>query len=177
MQPFPVMWKPTFVVLAAVVLAAVVGPDGEVRAQDAVPKLDAEVNYVYAAQFGFGGYSIGGLSVQVYSLPIEFTVPDLVMDWDLRIGLPIIYGRYEVSGESEGYRVSASTNTSCNSTFRSSRASASRQSERWGSPGRSGALSTFDSTGSRSTASRSTKTRSSRTRSVSPASIRESSIG
>jgi hypothetical protein len=75
------------------------------------PQLDAEVNYVYAAQFGFGGYSIGGLSVQVFSIPIEFTVPDLVMDWDLRIGLPIIYGRYEVSGESEGYRVSSATNT------------------------------------------------------------------
>ena len=69
------------------------------------------MNYVYAAQFGFGGYRIGGLSVQVFSIPIEFTLPDLVLDWDLRTGLPILYGRYELAGETLGIEVSATTNT------------------------------------------------------------------
>lgn len=75
------------------------------------PQIDAQVNYVYAAQFGFGAYSIGGLDVQVYSLPIEFEIEDLVLDWNLRVGLPIIYGRYEVAAETQGIRVSAETNS------------------------------------------------------------------
>lgn len=102
------MGKVLLVGLAALVASSLV--PGAARAQSA-PRIDAEVNYVYAAQFGFGGYNIGGLSVQVYSIPIEFTLPDLVLDWDLRIGLPVLYGRYELSGATEGLEVSATTNT------------------------------------------------------------------
>jgi len=105
MQSFRVMWKSVPICLAfALCIAAGAGAQEE-------PRLAADVNYVYAAQFGFGGYSIGGLSVQVFSLPIEFTLPDLVLDWDLRIGLPILYGRYELSGETLGIEVSAVTNS------------------------------------------------------------------
>ncbi len=109
MQPLRTMWKSTRIVVAAV-LWSVCGAAGVAGGQEEL-KLDADVNYVYAAQFGFGGYSIGGLSVQVFSLPLEFTLEDLVMDWDLRIGLPILYGRYEVSGETQGIEVSATTNS------------------------------------------------------------------
>jgi hypothetical protein len=52
------------------------------------------VNYVYAAQLGFGTYHVGGLSVNVYSLPLEYTVRDVLLDWRLRIGFPILYGDY-----------------------------------------------------------------------------------
>jgi hypothetical protein len=52
------------------------------------------VNYVYAAQFGFGGYEIGGLRVGVYSLPIGFTLDDVLADWDLQIDVPVTYGRF-----------------------------------------------------------------------------------
>jgi hypothetical protein len=52
------------------------------------------VNYVYAAQFGFGGYEIGGLRVGVYSLPIGFTLDDVLADWDLQIDAPVTYGRF-----------------------------------------------------------------------------------
>ena len=72
-----------------VAVAAVTGTlaaAGAAGAQDD-GSLDAQVNYVYAAQFGFGGYSVGGLSVQVYSMPIELTIDDIVGTWDLRIGL------------------------------------------------------------------------------------------
>jgi hypothetical protein len=31
-------------------------------------ELNVRVNYVYAAQFGFGAHEVGGLSVNVYSL-------------------------------------------------------------------------------------------------------------
>jgi len=103
------MWKRGFT-WTLFVVAAVMGMAAPTGAQQE-PRLDAQINYVYASQFGFGGYRIGGLSAQVYSLPIEFTVPDLVMDWDLRIALPIQYGRFDVSGESFGAEVDASVNT------------------------------------------------------------------
>lgn len=73
------------------------------------PIIDVRVNYVYAAQFGFGGYSVGGLSAQVYSLPIAFTIEHLVLDWDLRVGLPVLYGRYDIDGEDRGARVRGSS--------------------------------------------------------------------
>lgn len=106
MQPFSLMWKSLILAVCAAVLLSPMVARGQQE-----PQLDAQINYVYASQFGFGGYSIGGLSAQVYSLPIEFTVPNLVLDWDLQIALPIVYGRYEVSGETQGIGVRATTNT------------------------------------------------------------------
>lgn len=52
------------------------------------------VNYVYAAQLGFGTYSVGGLTANVYSLPLEYTLRDVLADWRLKIGFPILYGDY-----------------------------------------------------------------------------------
>lgn len=108
MQPFGAMGKAVRCTLLGLLicLAGSIPAWGQSR-----PRIDARVNYVYAAQFGFGGYSIGGLSVQVYSLPIGFDVPDVVLDWDLQIGLPVLYGRYELSGETEGLRVDGASNS------------------------------------------------------------------
>jgi hypothetical protein len=66
------------------------------RAQSEQPGKDVNVsvNYVYAAQLGFGTYSVGGLSVNVYSLPLEYTLRDVLFDWRLKIGFPILYGDY-----------------------------------------------------------------------------------
>lgn len=109
MQPFRTMWKRGFA-RRLVVALAVMGVAGPVDAQEE-PQIDAQINYVYASQFGFGGYRIGGLSAQVYSLPIEFTFPGVVMDWDLQVALPIQYGRFDVSGDAFGAEVDASLNT------------------------------------------------------------------
>ena len=57
-------------------------------------RVEARVNYVYATQFGFGGYDIGGLSVDVYSLPIGFTLDDVLGDWDLQVDIPVTYGSF-----------------------------------------------------------------------------------
>lgn len=57
-------------------------------------QIDVAVNYVYAAQLGFGTYRVGGLDVNVYSLPLEYTLRDVVLSWRLRIGFPILYGDY-----------------------------------------------------------------------------------
>jgi len=65
------------------------------------PPINASVNYVYAAQLGFGGYRVGGLSVNVYSLPIQYTLNDVFLDWRLKIAFPILYGDYEFDGSVE----------------------------------------------------------------------------
>jgi hypothetical protein len=100
--------------LAAVALALSAAP---VRAQ-VLPKqpINISVNYVYAAELGFGGYRVGGLTVDVYSVPIEFTLRDVLLDWRLKIGLPIQYGTYDFKKTVEGddglpVRVTASQRT------------------------------------------------------------------
>jgi len=57
-------------------------------------QIDVAVNYVYAAQLGFGTYRVGGLDVNVYSIPLTYTLRDVLLDWRLRIELPILYGAY-----------------------------------------------------------------------------------
>lgn len=70
--------------------------------------VNAHVNYVYASQFGFGAYEVGGLDVAVYTLPLSFTFKDVYRDWDVRLGLPITYGHYRFKTVSnrDGERVS-----------------------------------------------------------------------
>lgn len=58
------------------------------------PELKVQVNYVYAAQFGFGSYDVGDLTVDVYTLPLAYTFKEIYRDWDLTLGLPIVYGHY-----------------------------------------------------------------------------------
>jgi hypothetical protein len=60
-------------------------------------RVEARVNYVYATQFGFGGYEVGGLRVDVYSLPIGITIDDVLGDWDLQVDLPVTYGSFRFS--------------------------------------------------------------------------------
>jgi hypothetical protein len=81
--------------LLATALVAAAGASTS-RAQEIGP-VDAKVNYVYATQFGFGGYKVGGLRSDVYSIPIGFTIDDVLGDWDLEVGIPITYGRFRFS--------------------------------------------------------------------------------
>ena len=53
------------------------------------------LNYVYAADLGFGGYSLSGLTADVYTLPLAETLPDLpYQGWGLKLMLPIQGGIY-----------------------------------------------------------------------------------
>lgn len=74
------------------------GFPGPVAAQpQELPEVEVRVNYVYATQFGFGGYKVGGLNTNVYSLPIAFGIDDVIESWDLQIGLPVTYGNFRFS--------------------------------------------------------------------------------
>lgn len=53
------------------------------------------VNLTYAAEFGFGGYSYGGASVQVFTLPLSYPFEDFPKKgWKLSPALPLQYGHY-----------------------------------------------------------------------------------
>jgi hypothetical protein len=53
------------------------------------------VNYVYAANLGFGSYSLAGLSADVFTLPLGYTFPlGAESGWKLRFILPVQLGLY-----------------------------------------------------------------------------------
>src|SRR5215472_19379485 len=66
------------------------------------------LNYVYAAELGFGGYSLNGLTAQVYTLPLEYTVQDVLRSgWALRILAPVQVGLYSLKvTDTNGERIS-----------------------------------------------------------------------
>jgi hypothetical protein len=55
------------------------------------------LNYVYAVELGFGGYSLNGLTAQAYTLPLDYTLHDVLRnDWALRILAPVQLGLYSL---------------------------------------------------------------------------------
>src|SRR5262249_5042733 len=63
----------------------------------AAPNRTVNLNYVYAAELGFGGYSLNGLTAAVYTLPLDYTVHSVLQDdWTLRILAPIQLGLYSL---------------------------------------------------------------------------------
>ena len=66
------------------------------------------LNYVYAAELGFGGYSLDGLTAQVYTLPLDYTFHDVLRDgWALRILAPVQLGLYSLKvTDTNGERIS-----------------------------------------------------------------------
>ncbi len=70
------------------------------------------VNYVYASQLGIGTYDVGGLSVDVYTLPLgldwnfgrdlDLEAPARESkDWALEFNFPISYGRFHFVGTNQ----------------------------------------------------------------------------
>lgn len=86
------------VFLFSAVCAAILSLRSLVDAQTTDQPVDAKVNYVYASQFGFGTYSIGGLTVGIYSLPFQWTFERVLGDANLRLRVPLTYGRYDFDG-------------------------------------------------------------------------------
>lgn len=78
-------------------------------AQNPPPYSTVNLNYVYAASLGFGGYSIGGLTASVYTLPLSTSFANVIRNgWTLRLLLPIQLGLYNFKGSYEGQSVTLS---------------------------------------------------------------------
>jgi hypothetical protein len=91
---------------AGVVLFGSMAP----RAQVSMPPTlnrTVNLNYVYAAELGFGGYSLSGLTAQVYTLPLDYTFHDVLRyGWALRILAPIQLGLYSLKvTDTDGERI------------------------------------------------------------------------
>ena len=97
--------RPTGCALTLVLaLLPVLGPTvpGSAHAQEPEgPTINVSTNYVYAAQLGFGGYRVGGLDVNVYSIPVELSLGEVLLDWRLKVALPVLYGDYDFKGRVE----------------------------------------------------------------------------
>ena len=59
--------------LGLVLLGAVAGPAQDAAAQADSRTIEVQVNLPYAVQFGFGDYDVGGLSVNVFRVPVPHT--------------------------------------------------------------------------------------------------------
>jgi len=89
-------WTGRWLGVAVLALAWMIGATLPARAQPSSgEEVQVAVNYVYAAQLGFGGYRVGGLDVNVYSLPIEYSLGEVLLDWRLKVALPVLYGDYD----------------------------------------------------------------------------------
>jgi hypothetical protein len=80
----------------ATVCALFASTQGRAQTQPAPnPNRTVNLNYVYAADLGFGGYSLAGLSADVYTLPLRYTLGGVPYDdWSLTILAPIQGGIY-----------------------------------------------------------------------------------
>jgi hypothetical protein len=74
-----------------------------------LPNSTINVNYVYAASLGFGGYSLAGLSANVYTLPLGYTLDDIARTgWNLRLLFPVQLGFYDFKTTAAGQSLSVS---------------------------------------------------------------------
>jgi hypothetical protein len=86
---------------AAACAGLALGSTSAVRAQPpAEPSENRTVylNYVYAAELGFGGYTLDGLTAQVYPLPLSYTIGDFLRSgWALKLLAPVEIGLYSLN--------------------------------------------------------------------------------
>ena len=93
-----------------VLLGAVAGLAQDAAAQANGRQLDVQVNLPYAVQFGFGSYDVGGLSVNVFRVPLQHTFalgPDEDA-WRLALTAYLGYGHFSFESSALGPKVTAS---------------------------------------------------------------------
>jgi hypothetical protein len=96
--------------LGLLLLGAVAGPDQDAAAQADSGQLDAQVNLPYAVQFGFGSYDVGGLSVDVFRVPVrhKFALGPEEDAWRLVLTGYLGYGHFSLETRVFGPKVTAS---------------------------------------------------------------------
>jgi len=92
--------------LGLVLLGAVAGPAQDAAAQ----QLDVQVNLPYAVQFGFGSYDVGGLSVNVFRVPLQhtFALGPEEDAWRLALTGYLGYGHFSFESSALGPKITAS---------------------------------------------------------------------
>jgi hypothetical protein len=87
--------------------AVTLGIQQPVAGQSAPRNTSVFVNYVYAASLGFGGYSLDGLTANVYALPLSKTFSDFPYDgWSVKLLMPVQFGVYSFKANFAGQDIS-----------------------------------------------------------------------
>lgn len=96
--------------LGLVLFGAVAGPAQDALAQADSRQLDVQVNLPYALQFGFGSYEVGGLSVNVFRVPVQhtFALGPEEDAWRLVLTGYLGYGHFSFETRVFGPKVTAS---------------------------------------------------------------------
>jgi hypothetical protein len=89
-----------------VLLGAAAGLARDAAAQ----QLDVQVNLPYAVQFGFGSYDVGGLSVNIFRVPLQhtFALGSNEDSWRLALTAYLGYGHFSFESSVFGPKVTAS---------------------------------------------------------------------
>ena len=97
--------------LGLVLLSAIAGPVQDAAAQANSRQLDVQVNLPYAVQFGFGSYDVGGLSVNVFRVPVKHTFALAPGEdaWRLVLTGYLGYGHFSFETSVFGPKVTASS--------------------------------------------------------------------
>ena len=93
-----------------ILLGAIAGLAQDAEAQANGRQLDVQVNLPYAVQFGFGSYDVGGLSVNVFRVPLQHTFalgPDEDA-WRLALTAYLGYGHFSFESSALGPKITAS---------------------------------------------------------------------
>ena len=101
-------WKACgrWLVLSILLVGAVAGPAQDTPAQ----QLNVQVNLPYAVQFGFGSYEVGGLSVNVFRVPLQhtFALGPEEDAWRLALTAYLGYGHFSFESSALGPKITAS---------------------------------------------------------------------
>ena len=103
-------WLVYGVWLGLVLLGAVSALVQKAAAQANGRQLDVQVNLPYAVQFGFGSYDVGGLSVDVFRVPVQhtFSLGPNEDAWRLALTGYLGYGHFSFESSVLGPKVTAS---------------------------------------------------------------------
>ena len=103
-------WLVYAVWLGLVLLGAVSALVQKAAAQANGRQLDVQVNLPYAVQFGFGSYDVGGLSVDVFRVPVQhtFALGPNEDAWRLALTGYLGYGHFSFESSVLGPKVTAS---------------------------------------------------------------------
>ena len=95
--------------IAIMFLVLVVTSSHAAWSQNPDENREVTVNYVYAVQLGIGGYSVDGLDVKAFSLPLAHTFGlETPKGWKLKAKAPISLGFYDFHAtDTDGSDVSA----------------------------------------------------------------------
>ncbi|HET8721937.1 MAG TPA: hypothetical protein VFM24_07910 [Nitrospira sp.] len=91
-------------------LGVVIGSADDAAAQANGRQLDVQVNLPYAVQFGFGSYDVGGLSVNVFRVPLQhtFALGPSEDAWRLALTAYLGYGHFSFESSALGPKITAS---------------------------------------------------------------------